>query len=129
MHIQFNTYKISYQGRKGAPAKSARTGKSNFVETRSFWNLFRTFDRLWTFYLLGLQVFSFSTYGNGHVNGSLDDIFDKTKTFLLQALFIVAWIDIPLLEIFQKDVLYKLSSIFITAAILRFLQSMIYSNI
>ncbi|KAL5075203.1 hypothetical protein RYX36_014187 [Vicia faba] len=88
----FNFTQVSTQ--KGAPAKSARTGKSNFVETRSFWNLFRTFDRLWTFYLLGLQ-----------------------------ALFIVAWGDISVLEIFRKDVLYKLSSIFITAAALRFLQS------
>ncbi|RHN69933.1 putative 1,3-beta-glucan synthase [Medicago truncatula] len=84
------------QGRKGAPAKSARTGKSNYVETRSFWNLFRTFDRLWTFYILGLQ-----------------------------AMFIIAWGNISVLEIFQKDVLYKLSSIFITAAFLRLLQSIL----
>lgn len=60
MLIQFNIYKISYQGRKGAQTKTGRIGKSNFVETRSFWNLFRTFDRLWTFYLLGLQVFVFN---------------------------------------------------------------------
>ncbi|TKY73835.1 Callose synthase 5 [Spatholobus suberectus] len=44
------------QGRKGAQKTSGRTGKSNFVETRSFWNIFRSFDRLWTFYLLGLQA-------------------------------------------------------------------------
>ncbi|PNY05622.1 callose synthase 5-like protein, partial [Trifolium pratense] len=85
------------QARKGVlHQKSARTGKSNYVETRSFWNLFRSFDRLWTFYLLGLQ-----------------------------AMFIIAWGDISVLEIFRKDVLYKLSSIFITAAILRLLQSIL----
>ena len=44
--------------------------------------------------------------------------------FWLQALFIIAWSEISLLDIFQKDVLYRLSSIFITAAFLRFLQSM-----
>ncbi|KAK7410888.1 hypothetical protein VNO78_02085 [Psophocarpus tetragonolobus] len=84
------------QGRKGAQQTSERTGKSNFVETRSFWNIFRSFDRLWTFYLLGLQV-----------------------------MFIIAWGGISVLDIFQKDVLYKLSSIFITAAILRLLQSIL----
>ncbi|URE04738.1 callose synthase [Musa troglodytarum] len=31
------------------------TGKSNFVETRTFWNIFRSFDRMWTFYVLALQ--------------------------------------------------------------------------
>ncbi|KAK2445017.1 callose synthase [Trifolium repens] len=84
------------QPRKGVQPKSTRTGKSNYVETRSFWNLFRSFDRLWTFYLMALQ-----------------------------AMFIIAWGDISVLEIFQKDVLYKLSSIFITAAILRLLQSIL----
>ncbi|KAH1255395.1 putative callose synthase 6 [Glycine max] len=84
------------QGRKGSQKTSGRTVKSNFVETRSFWNIFRSFDRLWTFYILGLQV-----------------------------LLIVAWKGISVLDIFQKDVLYDLSSIFITAAILRLLQSIL----
>ncbi|XP_020225550.1 callose synthase 5 [Cajanus cajan] len=84
------------QGRNGAQRTSGRTGKSNFVETRSFWNIFRSFDRLWTFYLLGLQV-----------------------------MFIIAWEGISVLDIFQKHVLYNLSSIFITAAILRLLQSIL----
>ncbi|XP_014524468.1 callose synthase 5 [Vigna radiata var. radiata] len=84
------------QGRKGVQKTSGRTGKTNFVETRSFWNIFRSFDRLWTFYLLVLQM-----------------------------MFIIAWEGISLLDIFQKEVLYKLSSIFITAAILRLLQSIL----
>ncbi|KAE9610232.1 putative 1,3-beta-glucan synthase [Lupinus albus] len=86
------------QGRKGAPRKSGKTGKSNFVETRTFWHIFRSFDRLWTFFILGLQV-----------------------------LLIIAWDGISLMDIFQTDVLYNLSSIFITASILRLLQSMIHS--
>ncbi|KAG2399383.1 Callose synthase [Vigna angularis] len=84
------------QGRKGVQKTSGRTGKTNFVETRSFWNIFRSFDRLWTFYLLVLQM-----------------------------MFIIAWEGISLLDIFQKEVLYKLSSIFITAAVLRLLQSIL----
>ncbi|CAL0327582.1 unnamed protein product [Lupinus luteus] len=86
----------SVQGRKGALKKSRRTGKSYFVETRSFWHIFRSFDRVWTFYLLGLQV-----------------------------MVILAWKDISLMDLFQKDVLYNLSSIFVTAAILRLLQSIL----
>ncbi|KAG2649829.1 hypothetical protein PVAP13_1NG133600 [Panicum virgatum] len=31
-------------------------GKTNFVEVRSFWHLFRSFDRMWTVLVLGLQV-------------------------------------------------------------------------
>ncbi|CAK9146927.1 unnamed protein product [Ilex paraguariensis] len=73
------------------------TGKSYFVETRTFWHIFRSFDRLWTFFILALQ-----------------------------AMVIIAWSDISLLDIFQRDVLYNLSSIFITAALLRFLQSMTF---
>ncbi|KHN29244.1 Callose synthase 5 [Glycine soja] len=85
------------QGRNGAAArKSGKTGKSNFVETRTFWHIFRSFDRLWTFFILGLQV-----------------------------MFIIAWEGISLTDIFQKDVLYNLSSIFITASILRLLQSIL----
>ncbi|KAI4310785.1 hypothetical protein MLD38_035735 [Melastoma candidum] len=84
------------QGRKGSRRKPGRTGKSNFVETRTFWHIFRSFDRLWTFYILALQ-----------------------------AMVIIAWSEISLLEIFQKEILYKISSIFITAAFLRFLQSIL----
>ncbi|OIW00473.1 hypothetical protein TanjilG_05823 [Lupinus angustifolius] len=84
------------QGRKGAPRKSGKTGKSNFVETRTFWHIFRSFDRLWTFFILGLQV-----------------------------LLIIAWDGISVMDIFQTDVLYNLSSIFITASILRLLQSIL----
>jgi hypothetical protein len=32
------------------------TGKTFFVEIRTFWHLFRSFDRMWAFYILGLQV-------------------------------------------------------------------------
>ncbi|XP_011649402.2 callose synthase 5 [Cucumis sativus] len=84
------------QGRKGLQRKSVSTGKSYFVETRTFWHTFRSFDRLWTFYVLALQ-----------------------------AMVIAAWKGVSPLEIFQKDVLYSLSSIFITAAVLRLLQSIL----
>ncbi|KAK8637221.1 hypothetical protein V6N13_064645 [Hibiscus sabdariffa] len=76
--------------------RSGSTGKSNFVEIRSFWHLFRSWDRLWTFYILGLQV-----------------------------MIIIAWSGATLHEVFEKELLYDISSIFITAAILRLLQSIL----
>ncbi|XVF16975.1 hypothetical protein REPUB_Repub10bG0077100 [Reevesia pubescens] len=86
----------SDMGKKTSQRKSGSTGKSNFVEIRSFWHLFRSFDRLWTFYILALQV-----------------------------LVILAWNAASLKDIFRKDILYYISSIFITAAVLRFLQGVL----
>ncbi|XP_065874935.1 callose synthase 5-like [Euphorbia lathyris] len=83
-------------GGKASPRTSGSTGKSNFVETRSFWHIFRSFDRLWTFYILALQ-----------------------------GMFIFAWSGDSVSNILRKDILYNLSSIFITAAVLRFLQSIL----
>lgn len=31
-------------------------GKTNFVEIRSFWQIFRSFDRMWSLFILSLQV-------------------------------------------------------------------------
>lgn len=32
------------------------SSKTFFVEIRTFWHIFRSFDRMWAFYILGLQV-------------------------------------------------------------------------
>ncbi|KAL0903557.1 hypothetical protein M5K25_027945 [Dendrobium thyrsiflorum] len=72
---------------------SKSTGKSYFVETRTFWHIFRSFDRMWTFYAL-----------------------------VLQAMIIIAWGGYTVNDILDEDFLYDMSSIFIAAAFLRFLQ-------
>ncbi|CAL9196161.1 unnamed protein product [Musa hybrid cultivar] len=87
---------IVQAGHSSLKVSNRSIGKSNFVETRTFWHIFRSFDRMWTFYILALQ-----------------------------AMIIVAWSEHSLTEIFQKDILYSISSIFITAALLRFLQSVL----
>ncbi|KAL3528069.1 hypothetical protein ACH5RR_012725 [Cinchona calisaya] len=92
----FKSTRTVGQGKRASTKKPGKTGKSYFVETRTFWHTFRSFDRLWTFYILALQ-----------------------------AMTIIAWSDISLFDIFRKDMLYKLSSVFITAAFLRFLQSLL----
>ncbi|XP_058723122.1 callose synthase 1-like [Vicia villosa] len=72
-------------------------GKVNFVEIRSFWHVFRSFDRMWSFYIL-----------------------------CLQAMVIIAWNDSGnLSNIFDGDVFKKVLSIFITAAILKLAQALL----
>ncbi|KAL8241406.1 hypothetical protein R6Q59_014760 [Mikania micrantha] len=43
------------------PAKDPWVGKVNFVEIRSFWHIFRSFDRMWCFFILCLQVYFMDT--------------------------------------------------------------------
>eukprot|EP00267_Zea_mays_P042894 XP_020394929.1 uncharacterized protein LOC100502361 isoform X3 [Zea mays] len=68
---------------------SKQKGKVNFVELRSFWHIFRSFDRLWSFFILALQV-----------------------------MIILAWDGGSLASIFDYAVFKKVLSIFITSAIL-----------
>ncbi|CAM0945991.1 unnamed protein product [Alopecurus aequalis] len=69
-------------------------GKTNFVEVRSFWHLFRSFDRLWTLLVLGLQI-----------------------------LIIMAWhgLESPL-QLLDPNFFQDVLSIFITNAVLRVIQ-------
>ncbi|CAM8951037.1 unnamed protein product [Rhodiola kirilowii] len=91
----FKTTRDMIQGRQASHKKSKSTGKSNFVETRSFWHISRSFDRLWTFYILALQL-----------------------------MVIIAWKDKPVTELIQqKEGLLALSTVFLTASFLRVLQS------
>ncbi|KAK7243498.1 hypothetical protein RIF29_38296 [Crotalaria pallida] len=72
-------------------------GKVNFVEIRTFWHVFRSFDRMWNFYIL-----------------------------CLQAMIIIAWNGSgELSSIFDGDVFKKVLSIFITAAILKLAQAIL----
>uniref|UniRef100_A0A2P2MMM7 1,3-beta-glucan synthase n=5 Tax=Rhizophora mucronata TaxID=61149 RepID=A0A2P2MMM7_RHIMU len=72
-------------------------GKVNFVEIRSFWHIFRSFDRMWSFYILSLQ-----------------------------AMIIIAWNGLgDLSSIFDGDVFKKVLSIFITSTILNFVQAVL----
>eukprot|EP01018_Ginkgo_biloba_P024102 Gb_37962 [translate_table: standard] len=75
-----------------------KVGKTGFVEQRSFWNIFRSFDRLWIMYIL-----------------------------FLQAAIIVAWngSGIPWKELKHRDIQARVLSVFITWAGLRVLQSLL----
>ncbi|KAF5736396.1 callose synthase 2-like [Tripterygium wilfordii] len=72
-------------------------GKINFVEIRSFWHIFRSFDRMWSFYILCLQaMIIIASNGSGKLS-----------------------------SIFEGDVFKQVLSIFITAAILKFAQAVL----
>ncbi|KAL5791708.1 hypothetical protein ACOSP7_000302 [Xanthoceras sorbifolium] len=72
-----------------------RKPKTNFVEARTFWHLFRSFDRMWIFLIMAFQ-----------------------------AMVIVAWSSSGSpAALFEEDVFRSVLSIFITQAFLNFLQA------
>ncbi|KAM7472441.1 hypothetical protein LguiA_010624 [Lonicera macranthoides] len=72
-------------------------GKIAFVEIRSFWHIFRSFDRMWSFFILSLQ-----------------------------AMIIIAWNGSGQpSSIFEGHTFKKVLSIFITAAILKLAQAVL----
>ncbi|MFS7933004.1 putative 1,3-beta-glucan synthase [Helianthus anomalus] len=80
------------------PKATNRVGKTGFVEQRTFWNIFRNFDRLWVLLIL-----------------------------FFQAAMIVAWreTEYPWDAIRDRDVQVELLTVFITWAGLRFAQSIL----
>ncbi|XP_074319213.1 putative callose synthase 8 isoform X1 [Silene latifolia] len=72
-------------------------GKTNFVEIRSFIQIFRSFDRMWAFLILALQ-----------------------------ALIIIACHDPSSpLQLFETTILEDITSVFITSAALKFIQALL----
>lgn len=78
--------------------RKRHVGKTGFVEQRSFWNIFRSFDRLWVMLIL-----------------------------FLQAAIIVAWEEkgYPWNALSSRDVQVKMLTVFLTWSGLRFLQSLL----
>lgn len=79
-------------------SKETRIGKTGFVEQRSFWNVFRSFDRLWVLLLLFLHA------------------------MIIVALEGTQW---PWQAVGRRDVQVKLLTVFITWAGLRLVQSIL----
>ncbi|MFS7931875.1 putative 1,3-beta-glucan synthase [Helianthus anomalus] len=94
--------KKSATSEKAAPGEKSATnnhplGKINFVEIDSYWHIFRSFDRMWSFFILSLQAMIIIAW-NG--SGELSSIFDGV-------------------------VFKKVLSIFITAAVLKLAQAVL----
>ncbi|KAJ6809888.1 callose synthase 3-like [Iris pallida] len=61
-------------------------GKTNFVEIRSFWHIFRSFDRMWSFFILSLQVMIILAWNGGSPSGIFDDVvFKKVLSIFITA--------------------------------------------
>ncbi|XP_058227891.1 callose synthase 3 [Rhododendron vialii] len=82
---------------KPTVGKDRWVGKVNFVEIRSYWHMFRSFDRMWSFFILCLQAMIIVAW-NGSGNPS---------------------------SIFSSDIFKKVLSVFITAAILKLGQAVL----
>ncbi|CAM0908545.1 unnamed protein product [Alopecurus aequalis] len=86
----FKTPKFAYPNRLNGEERSAGSvhwmGKINFVEIRSFWHIFRSFDRMWIFLILSLQAMTIIAW-NG---GTPSDIFDVGVFKQVLSIFITA---------------------------------------
>ncbi|XP_020549899.1 putative callose synthase 8 [Sesamum indicum] len=72
-------------------------GKTNFAEIRSFWQIFRSFDRMWSFLVLALQAMIIMA------SHELESPF----------------------QVFEKTILEDVMSIFITSAVLKLIQAVL----
>ncbi|KAK7387021.1 hypothetical protein VNO78_27477 [Psophocarpus tetragonolobus] len=95
-HIWFRVQEEFREGRANiAVCKRKPNRKTNFVEVRTFFHLFRSFHRMWMFFILALQ-----------------------------AMIIIAWSSLGPVGVFlDGDVFRNVMTIFITYAFLNFLQA------
>ncbi|VFQ75248.1 unnamed protein product [Cuscuta campestris] len=75
------------RSRKNDHARDRWVGKVNFVEIRSFWHIFRSFDRMWSFFILSLQAMIIVAWnGTGEPSGIFDaGIFKKVLSIFITA--------------------------------------------
>ncbi|XP_024361867.1 callose synthase 12 isoform X2 [Physcomitrium patens] len=83
---------------RGTKDQDHKVGKTGFVEQRSFWYIFRSFDRIWVAHILVLQASVVTLWHNGGP---------------------------PWIELQKPDPLARFLSIFITWSLLRVLQGLL----
>ena len=86
------------------PPDRSRVRKTGFVEVRSFWNIYRSFDRLWVMLLLYLQAAAIVAWEGA--KWPWDDLLSSRGSE-------------------SKDTQVRVLTVFITWAALRFLQSLL----
>lgn len=101
MHLDHDFFKAVHHLRILETAGSLSTtvsnktrGKTNFVETRTFWHIYRSFYRMWVLYILALQ-----------------------------ALLIIAWSNCSGAQVPMMDLCYHLLGVFVTSAALDLIQA------
>ncbi|KAL5719463.1 Callose synthase 3 [Ranunculus cassubicifolius] len=88
---------VDKNGENRPASRDRWVGKINFVEIRSFWHVFRSFDRMWSFFILALQAMIILGWNKSGSPSSM----------------------------FEADVFKRVLSIFITAAILKLGQAVL----
>ncbi|KAJ8424949.1 hypothetical protein Cgig2_018756 [Carnegiea gigantea] len=89
-----------------------RMPKTNFVEVRTFWHLYRSFNRMWMFFILAFQIQTTA--------------FTAVVFLIVQTMVIIAWDPSgSITAIFEEDVFISVLSIFITAAFLNLVGAML----
>ena len=86
------------------PPDRNRVCKTGFIEVRSFWNIYRSFDRLWVMLLLYLQAAAIVAWEGA--KWPWDDLLSSRGSE-------------------SKDTQVRVLTVFITWAALRFLQSLL----
>ncbi|CAN1759009.1 Callose synthase 7, partial [Linum perenne] len=94
MDLKADFFVHSDEARSNQGGSGRRKPKTNFVEVRTFWHLYRSFDRMWIFFILAFQ-----------------------------AMLIIAWNSGSLAGIFDPDVFRSVLSIFITSAVLNLVRA------
>ncbi|PPE02772.1 hypothetical protein GOBAR_DD00187 [Gossypium barbadense] len=128
-HSQWRNYDDlnEYFDNKPQATRDRWVGKVNFVEIRSFWHVFRSFDRMWSFFILCLQ--SVDCFRLGWPMRADADFFCLPTEQLVEkngVMIIVAWNgNGQPSSIFTGDVFKKVLSVFITAAILKLGQAVL----
>ncbi|CAO1948934.1 unnamed protein product [Urochloa humidicola] len=79
------------------PTKMKRTGKTNFVEHRTFLHLFRSFHRLWIFLLLMFQGLAVIAFHHGRVDVDTIKILLSAGPAFFILNFIEWWLDVILM--------------------------------
>lgn len=119
--LNFLFFIFLQRANQAAPGK--RKPKTNFVEVRTFWHLYRSFDRMWIFFILAFQVALIFENEFLLFDLSLRGIYFIYINSGFQAMVIIAWSPSgSLAAFFDADVFRSVLSIFITSAFLNLLQ-------
>ncbi|XP_042393407.1 callose synthase 10 isoform X2 [Zingiber officinale] len=109
------------------PNNHKRTGKTGFVEHRTFLHLYRSFHRLWIFLFLMFQVLAIIAFHDGHINLNSFKVVLSVGPAYFILLFIESCLDVLLMfgayrtsrrfaisRLFIRFVLFGCSSAFLT---------------
>ena len=123
IYVLLNFFIFYFWQRANQAAPGKRKPKTNFVEVRTFWHLYRSFDRMWIFFILAFQVALVLENEFLLFNLSLRGIYFIYINSGFQAMVIVAWSPSgSIAALFDEDVFKSVLSIFITSAFLNLLQ-------